>query len=474
MDLSFLSQTTPAPQLPDPIADYKTTLSLQDLARQNREGALKERQLNESDQATRDMRDITVRAQTVGWKQAIQEAAAAGKGQAVIAAFSQQKAQEKEEADVGKTKADAERAKSGAAKEKQQTEDLVDERLANEAHDLSANPNLTPDMVTTYMTKVAKAGRGERILSGVPQEAWTSVDGARAGLAQVGNIFRKTQDQVTAAETHDNNAQLAKDRSATRDQTAIRDDNTRKHQQNQDYNATQRLDRETGNSTEELTPAGMRVAAEMTKKGIPLPSGLGKYAASRGTKVLNALGAEIEGKGGDYTAVGADRADYRANAGALNQVEKDISSIVPYKEMLDKNAAVLEKLAVNISTDSPLFNKPINWLKKNAAGDPDTAELLAQVQIVQTEAARVLNNPRLTGQLTDSARHEMQSIMDGNFSMDQMLRVSRRLVADGENRVDALYRQRERNRAGSHSQQPSPTPGGGGSSDGWGKAEQVK
>jgi hypothetical protein len=139
------------------------------------------------------------------------------------------------------------------------------------------------------------------------------------------------------------------------------------------------------------------------------------------------------------------QAEFKSNSMALTAVTKDISAIRPYKEMLDTNAEVLKDLAGKvIKTDVALANKPINWIGQNVTGSEDVAEFMAQMQIVQTEAARVLNNPRLVGQLTDSARHEMQNVIKGELSLGQTERVINRIQQDGKNRVDAMNREQER------------------------------
>ncbi len=130
---------------------------------------------------------------------------------------------------------------------------------------------------------------------------------------------------------------------------------------------------------------------------------------------------------------------------ALGAVEKDLSSIRPYNDMLHLNGDIAIKLAEKaVATDSKLLNKSINWIRQNAGDNPDVAEFLAQAQIVSTESARVLNNPRLVGQLTDSARHEMDGIVKGNMPIESFTRVVKRMQADGNNRVTALESQRKR------------------------------
>src|SRR5208282_4513800 len=91
----------------------------------------------------------------------------------------------------------------------------------------------------------------------------------------------------------------------------------------------------------------------------------------------------------------------------------------------------------------PLANKPINWLRNNAAGNPDVAEYLAQVEIVKNEATRVISNPRLVCQMTDTARQEMESIINGNMSVAATNQVLDRLKNDGQRRLTTMQDQND-------------------------------
>lgn len=140
----------------------------------------------------------------------------------------------------------------------------------------------------------------------------------------------------------------------------------------------------------------------------------------------------------------------KAKFGALNAVEKDLAAIRPFDDMLNTNAKVAVDLAKKIAgdrTNSQFLNKPITWLENNAVDNPDIAEYLFQIQTVKTEGARILNNPRLVGQLTDSARHEMGQVINGNMPLGQTERVLSRMMQDGKNRVNAIEREADTLRA---------------------------
>lgn len=125
--------------------------------------------------------------------------------------------------------------------------------------------------------------------------------------------------------------------------------------------------------------------------------------------------------------------------GALGMLEKNRNSIQSFEAMLDKNIDILKALSKKVErSDSPYANRPILWLQQNAAGDPAVAEYLFQVNTVSTEIARILNNPNMTGQLTDSARHELEGVVSGTLSPSQLNSVLNRAQQDARNRSATL------------------------------------
>ena len=155
--------------------------------------------------------------------------------------------------------------------------------------------------------------------------------------------------------------------------------------------------------------------------------------------------------------VGTNRAKRVANQAALTQITKDITTIKPFAAMLDQNADILKGLAKKIiKTQSPLANRPLNWLQNNAAGDPDVAEFLAQMKLVQVEAARVIQNPRLVGQLTDEAQRELAQIVNGEMSLSATDRVLDRIINDSQRRVGQMEKQRDTLTAGIKEQMTGP------------------
>jgi hypothetical protein len=140
--------------------------------------------------------------------------------------------------------------------------------------------------------------------------------------------------------------------------------------------------------------------------------------------------------------IGTNKAIRVASQSALTQNTKDLATLKPYVNMLHQNADILKGLAKKaIATNAALANKPINWLRTHAADSPDVAEYLAQVEIVKNEATRVISNPRLVGQMTDTARQEIESVINGNMPLNATDRVLERIKNDGDRRLTTMEAQ---------------------------------
>ena len=195
---------------------------------------------------------------------------------------------------------------------------------------------------------------------------------------------------------------------------------------------------------------GMKSFVARRIEGEPMSSitrGMGKNATSLAQKIDNKATAQLMmDRGIDATEAGKILAHatqtYKAEGGALNQVTKDVTAIEPFQRMLDININKLTDMADKVTlSDSKLANKSINWLKENMGSNPDTQRYLAQMLVVQTEAGRVLNNPRLVGQLSDNARHEMERVVNGDMPISATKGVMQLIQSDAKTRVSEMKKE---------------------------------
>lgn len=87
------------------------------------------------------------------------------------------------------------------------------------------------------------------------------------------------------------------------------------------------------------------------------------------------------------------------------------------------------------NTSSPLMNKPMNWLRAHAAGDPKISEFLAKLDPVQKEFETFLLGGHA---LYAEDRKSAEQILDVNASPAQMYAVLPSLVHTGSARLSAL------------------------------------
>lgn len=170
-----------------------------------------------------------------------------------------------------------------------------------------------------------------------------------------------------------------------------------------------------------------------------MPIGLSRIGPEAIQSVMNRT-AELVQQAGltkeDFAAAGPIT---RQKLGALMQLEKNRNAVQAYEGMLIQNIDILKDLSKEVErTDSAYVNAPILWLKQNVSGDPKVSEYLFQVNTVATEIARVLNNPNLTGQLTDTARKELESVVRGELNPRQLEAVLNRSQADARNRAKSF------------------------------------
>lgn len=192
-----------------------------------------------------------------------------------------------------------------------------------------------------------------------------------------------------------------------------------------------------------------RFAEQALRGDLTGAAGWSRNPATRGQveNEITRLAAEQGKTGGDIVG---QRANLGANKIALGAITKDLVAITPFKEMLDTNAKVAIDLGRKLAddkTNSAFINKPLIWLKNNMSNRPDVAEYLAQMHFIQVEAARVLTQPRLVGQLTDQAIKDLKSVLDGSMTIASTEAVINRIMADGNNRINAMRAQQQRTRS---------------------------
>lgn len=181
-----------------------------------------------------------------------------------------------------------------------------------------------------------------------------------------------------------------------------------------------------------LTPEGLDVAAlNYARTGQLPPMGIGKAGMGIRAKIINRaafLNPNLD--------VAGNRAAFAADRTSLTGLQRQFDAYKSYERTVTLNTDVLRKAMSKIKdTGSPVLNTVVRNIDKNALGSEELAAYNAALQTVVPEFARLLNNPNLTGQLTDTARKEIDSIVSKNYTINQMLAALAVLEQDANNRV---------------------------------------
>ena len=191
-----------------------------------------------------------------------------------------------------------------------------------------------------------------------------------------------------------------------------------------------------------LTPEAVDMLAHQASKDRSVLVGLGRGV--QGAKDLRAITnrmAELAAAEGG-PGMAQRRAEFRADSNSLNKLTMSYDALTAFEQTAVRNGRQLVDLADKVDvTGIPVIERWVRSGRQAVAGDPDVSQFSAQMQVYRNEAAKILTNPNLTGQLTDSARHEVESFLSGSDSAQQITAVVSLLERDFGNRKVTLERQ---------------------------------
>lgn len=158
----------------------------------------------------------------------------------------------------------------------------------------------------------------------------------------------------------------------------------------------------------------------------------------------------------------AAKAGVQADAGSLKKMQASYDAVSSFANTLDKNIGMLKETAQKVPDLGAKFaNVPVRMLTGSMIGTDNMAAFKTALAPVQSEAAKILNSPNLAGTLSDSARHEMEAIVDGNMPYSAMVASLNVLQKDSKNRLgstqDTINQIKGRmGQAGQQSGNPAP------------------
>lgn len=185
---------------------------------------------------------------------------------------------------------------------------------------------------------------------------------------------------------------------------------------------------------------------------------------------ITAFRAQAEGQ---VTAARATAgAEPRSNAATLTQLRKQEASIASFEQTAVANGEMLKELATKVDKSGvPAIER---WIRagRQASGDPEVAQLNAQMQVYKDEVAKIITNPNLTGVLSDQSRREVDAFLGGGASAKQIVAVVDLLRQDMGRREQSIKDQiaaTEKRLHGGGETGAAPADSGG-----WGKAQVVQ
>jgi hypothetical protein len=149
-----------------------------------------------------------------------------------------------------------------------------------------------------------------------------------------------------------------------------------------------------------LTPAGLDIAARrFAMDGSLPPMGMGKQGAAVRTAIINRA-AQLD----PTLNTGANKAEQAANSASLTQLQKNADAVDAFAKTAESNRAVFDTIR----------------------------------QSLQSEYARLVSQPSLGGQLSDSARKEIETALSPNATVAQMKAALDTFATESNNRKNAI------------------------------------
>ena len=180
-----------------------------------------------------------------------------------------------------------------------------------------------------------------------------------------------------------------------------------------------------------LSPEAVNMAAEMYRKTGQLPAmGMGNPMARK--QILDAA-AQM-----GPVDLATEASAYGANKSSLQALTKQRDAVGAFENTAGKNLDLfLNQAGKVVDTGSPWINAPLRSVAQGALGSADLAAYNTARQVAVNEIAKVVSNPGLSGQLSDTARKEVADFNPQSATLAQTYKVAQVLRQDMANRHQA-------------------------------------
>ena len=186
-----------------------------------------------------------------------------------------------------------------------------------------------------------------------------------------------------------------------------------------------------------LTPDDYNRAGEQyTRTGV-MPA-LGRDSITR-ARIVQAGNQWARDNGLSPSDVVTMQAAYQGDKDSLKKFQSQRDQIVSFEQTAGKNLDLFLNAASKIpDTGVPWLNTPLRNLNANVVGSENMAAVNAARQVANNEIAKVTSGGGLSGVLSDSARHEVESYNPASATFAQTKAVAQVLKQDMANRHGSM------------------------------------
>lgn len=146
--------------------------------------------------------------------------------------------------------------------------------------------------------------------------------------------------------------------------------------------------------------------------------------------INKAVTSKLKDSGMSASDLARMRSNFTAQRGSIQKLQAQANAVDSFEGLARANGQRLLDLIDKVDDTGIPFIEGITRHAKKGLGDVDAAEAQSVLTTFQTEAARILNNPGLTGVLSDSARNDIKKVVGGDLSSAQTKRVVNRLFLE--------------------------------------------
>jgi len=170
-----------------------------------------------------------------------------------------------------------------------------------------------------------------------------------------------------------------------------------------------------------------------------MPAGLARSPGT--TRAIIARAAELDQQAGG-AGIASNKATLASNQESLKKLQASFDQVSAFENTANKNIDMLKGFAKKVPDLGTRFaDVPVRMLSGTILGSENMAAFKTALAPVQTEAAKILNSANLQGQLSDSSRHELQDIVDGNLPYKSLVASLNVLQQDFKNRHESYQQQ---------------------------------